>query len=92
MNDEERNKIEDAIYVLRQFEGEPLYDWVRTILMQVEGGLFEENTSPVVSFQSNIDLKGLEHFSKLLQAILTRRVLIRLMGRIPSQPLSIPTT
>ena len=75
MNDEERNKIEDAIYVLRQFEGEPLYDWVRTILMQVEGGLFEENTSPVVSFQSNIDLKGLEHFSKLLQAILTRRVL-----------------
>lgn len=75
MNDDERNKIEDAIYVLRQFEGEPLYDWVRTILMQVEGGLFEENTSPVVSFQSNIDLKGLEHFSKLLQAILTRRVL-----------------
>ena len=75
MNDEERNKIEDTIYVLRQFEGEPLYDWVRTILMQVEGGLFEENTSPVVSFQSNIDLKGLEHFSKLLQAILTRRVL-----------------
>jgi len=75
MDDDERNKIEEAIYVLKQFEGEPIYDWVRTILMQVEGGLFEENTSPVVSFQSNIDLKGLEHFSKLLQAILTRRVL-----------------
>ena len=43
--------------------------------MQIEGGLFEENTSPVVSFQSNLDLKGLEHFGKLLQAILTRRVL-----------------
>lgn len=75
MNDAERNKIEDAIYVLKQFEGEPLYDWVRTILMQVEGGLFDEDTSPVVSFQSNLDLKGLEHFSKLLQAILTKRVL-----------------
>ena len=75
MNDAERNKIEDAIYVLRQFEGEPLYDWVRTILMQIEGGLFDGESSPVVSFQSNLDLKGLEHFSKLLQAILTKRVL-----------------
>lgn len=75
MNDVERNKIEDAIYVLRQFEGEPLYDWVRTILMQIEGGLFDGESSPVVFFQSNLDLKGLEHFSKLLQAILTKRVL-----------------
>ena len=75
MNDAERNKIEDAIYVLRQFEGEPLYDWVRTILMQIEGGLFDGESSPIVSFQSNLDLKGLEHFSKLLQAILTKRVL-----------------
>lgn len=75
MNDEERNKIEDAIYVLKDFEGEPLYDWVRTILMQIEGGLFDEDASPVVSFQSNLDLKGLEHFSELLQAILTKRVL-----------------
>jgi predicted DNA-binding transcriptional regulator YafY len=75
MNDEERNKIEDAIYVLRQFEGEPLYDWVRTILMQIEGGIFDEDASPVVSFQSNLDLRGLEHFSKLLQAILNKRVL-----------------
>lgn len=75
MNDEERNKIEDAIYVLRQFEGEPLYDWVRTILMQVEGGSFDGESSPIVSFQSNLDLKGLGHFSRLLQAILTKRVL-----------------
>ena len=75
MNDAERNKIEDAIYVLRQFEGEPLYDWVRTILMQIEGGLFDGESSPVVSFQTNLDYTGLGHFSKLLQAILTKRVL-----------------
>ena len=75
MNDEERNKIEDAIYVLEDFEGEPLYDWVRTILMQIEGGLFDGESSPVVSFQTNLDYTGLSHFSKLLQAILTKRVL-----------------
>ena len=75
MDDEERNKIEDAIYVLKEFEGEPLYDWVRTILMQIEGGLLEKDLSPVVSFQSNLDLKGVEHFSNLLQSIITKRVL-----------------
>ena len=60
---------------MRQFEGEPLYDWVRTILMQIEGGLFDGESSPVVSFQTNLDYTGLSHFSKLLQAILTKRVL-----------------
>jgi len=75
MNDEERNKIDSAIDVLEQFDGEPLYDWVRTILMQIEGGLFDGESSPVVSFQTNLDYTGLSHFSKLLQAILTKRVL-----------------
>ncbi len=75
MNDEERNKIEDAIYVLKQFEGEPQYDWVRTFLMQIEGGLFDKESSPVVTFQSNPDLKGLHHFAGLLKAITTKRVL-----------------
>jgi predicted DNA-binding transcriptional regulator YafY len=75
MNDEERNKIEDAIYVLKQYGGEPIYDWASTILMQIEGGLFDGESSPVVSFQTNLDLKGLDHFNKLLQAILNKRVL-----------------
>lgn len=75
INDEERHKLQDAIRVLEHFEGEPTYDWARTLLMQIEGGLFDENTSPVVTFQSNPDLKGISYFSDLLQAILTKRVL-----------------
>ncbi|WP_028904292.1 YafY family protein [Prevotella sp. P6B4] len=75
MNDSERHKIQDAIYVLRDFEGEPLYDWARTVLMQVEGGLLSETTKTVVSFQTNPDLKGLNLFNDLLQAILSKRVL-----------------
>lgn len=75
MNDSERHKIQDAIYVLRDFEGEPLYDWARTVLMQVEGGLLTETTKSVVSFQTNPDLKGLNLFNDLLQAILSKRVL-----------------
>lgn len=75
MNDRDRNKIQDAIYVLKDFEGEPMYDWARALLMQIEGGLFNEETSPVVSFQTNPDLKGITLFSQLLQAILKKQVL-----------------
>ena len=75
INDEERHQLQDAIRVLRHFEGEPLYDWARTLLMQVEGGAFDDDSSQVVSFQTNVDLKGLNHFSKLLQAIISKRVL-----------------
>lgn len=75
INDEERNKIQDAIRVLEYYEGEPLYDWARTLLMQVGGGMFDEESSSVVSFQSNPDLKGLPLFGKLLQAIIKKRVL-----------------
>jgi predicted DNA-binding transcriptional regulator YafY len=75
INDEERHKLQDAIRVLENFEGEPMYDWARTLLMQVEGGLFTEESTPVVSFQSNPDLKGLDLFEKLLQAIIKKRVL-----------------
>ena len=75
INDEERHKLQDAIRVLEYFEGEPTYDWARTLLMQIEGGLFTSESTPVVSFQSNPDLKGIDLFEKLLQAIIKKRVL-----------------
>ena len=75
INDEERHKLQDAIRVLDYFEGEPTYDWARTLLMQIEGGMFTSESTPVVSFQSNSDLKGINLFGKLLQAIIKKRVL-----------------
>jgi predicted DNA-binding transcriptional regulator YafY len=75
MDDNERKKIQAAVNVLEYFEGEPLYDWARTLLMQIESGLFGSDSSPVVSFQSNPDLKGISLFSDLLQAIINKRVL-----------------
>ena len=71
MNDKDRNKIEEAIYVLKDFEGEPLCDWARTLLMQIKGGLLSEETSPVVSFQSNPDLQTTfrDRIAKKIQAM-----------------------
>lgn len=75
IDDEERNKIQEAIYVLKQYEGEPQYDWARALLMQVEGEMLDEDTTPVVSFQANPDMKGLQHFEPLLKAIMAKHVL-----------------
>ena len=75
IDDEERNKIQEAIYVLKQYEGEPQYDWARALLMQVEGEMIDEDATPVVSFQTNQDLKGLQHFEPLLKAIMAKHVL-----------------
>jgi len=75
MNDRERHKVQDAIRVLGHYEGEPLYDWARNFLMQVDAGMYDEDSSSYVSFQANPDLKGLHHFGKLMRAIITKRVL-----------------
>lgn len=75
VNDQERYKIQDAISVLGKIEGDPLYEWARMLLMQVESGLLSEDSSPVVSFQSNPDLEGVKHFEGLLKAIVSKRVL-----------------
>ena len=75
MNDSDRNKIQAAVNVLENYAGKPLLDWARTLLMQIESGLFGSDSSSVVSFQSNPDLKNISLFGDLLQAILNKKVL-----------------
>ena len=74
-DDEERNKIMEAIFVLKRHKGEPQYDWARALLMQVEGEMLDEDATPIVSFQTNPDLQGLDHFEPLLRAIMAKHVL-----------------
>lgn len=75
MDDSDRNKILAAINVLENYAGEPVMDWARTLLMQIGRGLFGSDSSTVVSFQSNPDLKGISLFGDLLNAIINKKVL-----------------
>ena len=75
MDDSDRFKIKAAVNVLENYGGEPLLDWARTLLMQIESGLFGSDSSSVVSFQSNPDLKNISLFGDLLQAIINKKVL-----------------
>ena len=75
MDDSERNKILAAVNVLENYEGEPVMDWARTLLTQIGSGLFGSDSSSVVSFQSNPDLKGISLFGDILRAIINKKVL-----------------
>lgn len=75
MDDSDRFKIQAAVNVLENYEGEPVLDWARTLLMQIGSGVFGSDSSPVVSFQSNPDLKGISLFGELLKAIINKKVL-----------------
>jgi len=75
MDDGDRFKIQAAVNVLENYEGEPVLDWARTLLMQIGSGVFGSDSSSVVSFQSNPDLKGISLFSDLLKAIIDKRTL-----------------
>lgn len=75
MDDADRFKIQAAVNVLENYAGEPVLDWARILLMQIESGLFGSDSSSVVSFQSNPDLKGISLFGDLLNAIINKKVL-----------------
>lgn len=75
LDDADRSKIQAAVNVLENYEGEPVLDWARTLLMQIESGMFGSYSSLVVSFQSNPDLKNIEIFGELLRAIVNKKVL-----------------
>ena len=75
MDDADRYKIQAAVNVLEDYAGEPILDWARTLLMQVESGVFGSDSSSVVSFQSNPDLKNISLFGDLLKAIINKKVL-----------------
>ena len=75
LDDADRNKIQAAVNVLENYAGEPVLDWARTLLKQIESGMFYSDSSPVVSFQSNPDLKNISLFGDLLDAIYNKKVL-----------------
>ena len=75
MNDEEKDKITQAIEVLKSYCGEPLYDWACNCLVQIESGIFNEERTSFVSFQTNPDLKGITLFSPLLDVIVKKHTI-----------------
>lgn len=76
LNESEINQIEAAISVLSRFSGAPQFEWVQELIPVLEDRLgLKNHTKEVISVESNIDLKGLEHLSVFYQAIVHEQAL-----------------
>lgn len=77
MSDAEIVGLTQALSVLSRFDGMPGYEWLDSLLERFRTSISIDTKVPhVVGFDENIDLKGREHFAPLLQAILSKQVLL----------------
>lgn len=70
LNDIEMDEFKSAIQVLAQFEGMPQFGGIQEIIAKLKYDLKgTTETKPFIGFDSNQDLKGIEHFSFLYNAV-----------------------
>lgn len=77
LNDLESQQIKSALQILSRFSGTPQFEWVNEMIPMLESkfGLIDRKNE-VISFESNIDLKGLNFLTPLFNAIINERVLL----------------
>lgn len=76
LNEDEKSQIESAISVLSRFSGAPQFEWVQEMIPVIQDRLgLKQSSKEVISIESNIDLKGIEHLGTLYDAIVNEFVL-----------------
>ncbi|MGZ9676409.1 helix-turn-helix transcriptional regulator [Flavobacterium sp. GNP001] len=70
LNDVEMDQFQSAIQVLAQFEGMPQFEGIQAIIAKLKTDLkITNHEKPFIGFDSSQDLKGIEHFSTLYNAV-----------------------
>jgi predicted DNA-binding transcriptional regulator YafY len=70
LNEKEVIEFQSAIQVLSQFEGMPQFTGIQEIVAKLKTDLKDKtNERPFIGFDSNQDLKGIEFFSQLYNAV-----------------------
>lgn len=73
LNDIEMDQFQSAIQVLSQFEGMPQFEGIQAIIAKLKTDLkISPDERPFIGFDSSQDLKGIEHFSALYNAVQNR--------------------
>ncbi len=76
LNELEAQQIKSALMVLGRFKGLPQFDWVHEVIPKIEQNFgIGSDSSSIIGFEENVDLKGLEYFGELFNAILYKKVL-----------------
>lgn len=72
----EAEQLKDTIMMLNRFKGLPQFDWMEEVLARFEDTFkLKANVDSVVSFEQNLYLRGIEHFTALFNAIINKQVL-----------------
>lgn len=82
MTQEEAEQLSDTIQMLSRFKGLPQFTWMDEVFVRLKDSFqLDGSVSGSVSFAQNPDLKGIEHFSSLFDAIVRKNVLSILYHR-----------
>ena len=70
LNQTELTQINSALEIISRFNGMPQFAWVNEIVTKINNGFeIQDDSSSIISFDSNQYLKGIEHLGVLFNAI-----------------------
>lgn len=76
LNEMEINQLKSAIDILSHFKGMPQFEWVHELVPKLKQGISSrENSEPILEFDNNQYLKGIEWLGVLFNAISYQKVL-----------------
>lgn len=77
LNEQEENRIKEALLTLGRFKGMPQFEWVEEMLLRLQSSFhLTGNEEKIIEFEQNPYLRGLEYLSILFDAILYKQSLV----------------
>jgi len=76
LNDKEMDMLTQAITVLNRFKGMPQFEWMETLLTNLQDKFFlRGNNDHIIGFEQNVDYVAANFLTDLFMAIINRQVL-----------------
>jgi len=75
LNSYEKQKLTDSLQLMSRISGLEEFEWVHDILPRFQSSKAEGDTNPIISYDSNVDLKNAHLVPELFNAIRYKRVL-----------------
>lgn len=76
LSEAEAAQVRSALMILSRFKGMPQFEWVQELIPKIEQSFkLAETGDEIIGFEQNIDLKGMNYFGELFNAILFKKVL-----------------
>jgi len=76
LNKKEEAQLKEALTVMSRFKGMPQFEWVDEMILKLEEGMgLSDNSSKLIEFQHNQNLKGLEYITPIYSAIFNKECL-----------------